>query len=65
MGRACSTHEKMPACRILARTPEGKRSLGILRRNWHDYIKMVLRVIGWGGIDWIGLTQDTDRWRAL
>jgi hypothetical protein len=30
-----------------------------------DNIKMVLRVIGWAGMDWIGLAQDNDQWRAL
>jgi hypothetical protein len=31
--------------------PEGKRSLGILGERWKDNIKMVLRVIGWRGLD--------------
>jgi hypothetical protein len=30
-----------------------------------DNIKMDLLEIGWGGVDWIGLAQDTDNWRAL
>jgi hypothetical protein len=30
-----------------------------------DNIKMDLREVGWGGIDWINLAQDRDRWRAL
>jgi hypothetical protein len=30
-----------------------------------DNIKMDLLVIGWGGVDWIGLAQDRDKWRAL
>jgi hypothetical protein len=29
------------------------------------YIKMVLREIGWGVMDWVELTQDRDQWRAL
>ena len=45
--------------------PEGKRPLGILRRRWEDNIKMDLREVGWGGMDWISLAQDRDRWRAL
>jgi hypothetical protein len=45
--------------------PEGKRPLGRLRRRWVDNIKMNLRVIGWGGIDWIDIAQDKDQWRAL
>jgi hypothetical protein len=30
-----------------------------------DNIKIDLREIGWDGVDWIDLAQDTDRWRAL
>jgi hypothetical protein len=45
--------------------PEGKRPLGRPRRSWVDNIKMVLREIGWDGMDWIDLAQDRDRWRAL
>jgi hypothetical protein len=26
---------------------------------------MDITEIGWGGIDWIDLTQDKDQWRAL
>jgi hypothetical protein len=45
--------------------PEGRRPLGRSRRRWDDNIKMVLREVGWGGMDWINLAQDRDRWRAL
>jgi hypothetical protein len=45
--------------------PEGKRPLGRLRRRWVDNIKMDLGEIAWGGVGWIGLSQDRDRWRAL
>jgi hypothetical protein len=51
--------------RILVGKPEGKRTLGRSRRRWVDSIKMDLREIGWGGMDWIDLTQDRDQWRAL
>jgi hypothetical protein len=40
--------------------PEGKRSLGKPRRRWMDNIKMDLREIKWGGMDWIDLAQDRD-----
>jgi hypothetical protein len=30
-----------------------------------DNIKINLREIGWGGMDWIGLAQDRDQWRTL
>jgi hypothetical protein len=38
--------------------PEGKRPLGRPRRKWVDNIKMGLREMRWGGMDWIDLAQD-------
>jgi hypothetical protein len=35
------------------------------RHMWEDNIKMDLREIGWGGMDWIDLAQERDQWRAL
>jgi hypothetical protein len=57
--------EKRNAYRLLVGKPEGKRPLGSPRRRWVDNIKMDLFEIGWGGVDWIGLAQDRDKWRAL
>ena len=51
--------------RVLVGKPEGKRSLGRPRRRWEDNIKMDLQEVGCGGMDWIELAQDRDRWRAL
>jgi hypothetical protein len=45
--------------------PEGKRPLGRPRRRWVDNIKSDLGEVGWGDVDWIGLAQDRNRWRAL
>jgi hypothetical protein len=45
--------------------PEGKRPLGRPRRRWVDNVRMDLREVGCGDVDWIGLAQDRDRWRAL
>jgi hypothetical protein len=45
--------------------PEGKRVLGRPRHVWENNIKMDLKEIEWGGMDWIPLTQDRDQWRAL
>jgi hypothetical protein len=45
--------------------PEGKRPLGKPRYRWVDNIKMDLRGIGWGGMDWVDLAPDGDQWRAL
>jgi hypothetical protein len=42
----------------------GKKSLGKSRRGG-DNMKMDLREIGWGSMDWIDLAQDRDQWRAL
>jgi len=51
--------------RVLVGNPEGKRSLGRPRRRWEDNIKMDLQEVGCGGMGWIELAQDRDRWRAL
>jgi hypothetical protein len=45
--------------------PEGRRPLERPRRRWEDNIKMDLREVGWGSMDWINLAKDRDRWRAL
>jgi len=44
---------------------EGKRPLGGPRRRWEDNIKMDLQEVRYGGIEWLELAQDRDRWRAL
>jgi hypothetical protein len=45
--------------------PERKRPLGRSRIRWEDNIKMKLQEVGCGGMDWMELAQDRDRWRAL
>ena len=45
--------------------PEGERPLGRPRRIWEDNIKKDLQEVGCGGMDWIELAQDRDRWRAI
>jgi hypothetical protein len=57
--------EKRCAYNVLVGKPEGKRSLGRSRRRWKDNIKMDLQEVGCGGMDWIELDQDRERWRAL
>jgi hypothetical protein len=57
--------EKRNACRLLVGKPEGRRPLGRPRRRWLDNISMDLVEVGCGDVDWIGLVQDRDRWRAL
>jgi hypothetical protein len=66
IGRACSIMvERRAAYRVLVGKPEGKRPLVIPRRRWENNIKMDLREVGWGGMDWIDLPQDRDSYRAL
>jgi hypothetical protein len=56
--------EKRKTCMLLVGKPEEKRTLGSSRCRWVDNIKMDLGEIGWGGMDWCGLAQDRDQWRA-
>jgi hypothetical protein len=51
--------------RVLVGKPEGKSPMGRPRHRWEDYIKMDLQEVGCGGMDWIGLAQDIDKWRAV
>jgi hypothetical protein len=51
--------------RVLVKKPKGKRPFERPRRRWEDGIKMDLREIGWGGVEWIHLAQNRDLWRAL
>jgi hypothetical protein len=64
-GHVARIGAKRNAYRILVGKPEGKRTLGIPRGTWVDNIKIDIRKIGWGGMDWIDLVQDRDQWRAL
>jgi hypothetical protein len=52
--------EKKDAYRLLVGNPQGRRPLGRPRRRWLNLVEM-----RWGDVDWIGLTHDRDRWRAL
>jgi hypothetical protein len=54
--------ERRGVYRVLVGKPEGKRALGSPSRRWDDNIKMDLREVGCGGMDWIELAQDRDRW---
>jgi len=51
--------------RVLVGKAEGTRLLGRPRRRWVDNIRIDLQEVGYGYMDWIGLAQDTDRWRTL
>jgi hypothetical protein len=45
--------------------PEGKRPFGRLKRRWEDNIRLDLREIEWGGVEWLHLGEDNDRWRTV
>jgi hypothetical protein len=64
-GHVARMGEKRNAYRVLVGKPERKRPLQKPRRRWVDNIKMDLLEIGCGGVDWIGLAQGRDKWRAL
>jgi len=65
MGGTCREHVGDEMCKKLCLEPrEGKRQFGRLRRRWHDG-KMYVREIDFGGVGWIHLAQDWDRWRVL
>jgi hypothetical protein len=51
--------------KVLVGKPEGKKPLGRPRHRWEDGIRMNLEEIDLGGVDWIRLAQDRDRWRAV
>jgi len=57
--------ERRDIHRVLVVKPEGKRPLGRPRHRWEDNIKMDLQAVGCGGMDWIELVQDRDRWCVL
>ena len=50
---------------VLVGKPEGKSPLERPGRRWEDNIRMALREVGCGCVDWTELAQDRDRWRAL
>ena len=64
-GHVARMGERRGVYRVLVGKPEGKRPLRRPRRRWEDNIKMDLQEVGCGGMDWIELAQDRDRWRTL
>ena len=67
MGGACSAYggDERRLQGFGGRKTDGKRPLGRPRPRWEDNIKMDLQEVGCGGMDWIELAHDRDRWRAL
>ena len=65
VGHVAHMGERRGVDRILVGKSEGKRPLGRPRHRWEDNIKMDLQEVGCGGMDWIVLAQDRDRWQVL
>jgi hypothetical protein len=62
MGRRCGTHgKKVNAYGILVLKPEGKRPLRRHSRTRENNIKMELKGLGLGGIDWVHVIQERDQ----
>jgi hypothetical protein len=57
--------EERNVYRILMGKPQENRPLERPSRRWEHDIRMDIREIGWGSVDWIQLAQDRDRWQAL
>jgi hypothetical protein len=64
-GHAARMGEERKVYKVLVGKPEGKRPLGRPRLRREDGIRMDVREIGLGSVDWIRLAQDGDRWRAV
>jgi len=64
-GHAARMGESKDVYIVLVRKPEGERPLGRPRGTLMDNIKMDIQEVEYGGIDWIELAKDKDRWRAL
>ena len=64
-GHVARMGERKGVYMVLVGKLEGKRPLGRPRCRWEDNIKTGLQEVGCGGVDWINLAQDRDRWRAL
>jgi hypothetical protein len=66
MGRACGMHEgEKNVYRILVENLQGKIPPARPRHRWENNIKIDLRKVGSGDMDWIHLAQDRGQWRTL
>jgi len=65
VGHVARMGERSGVYRVLVGKPEGRRPPGRPRRRWEDNIKINLQEVGCGGMEWIELAQDRDKWRPL
>ena len=63
-GHVARMGKRRGVCRVLVGKSKGKRSLEKPRHRWEGNIKIDLQEVGCGGMDWINLAQDRERWRA-
>jgi hypothetical protein len=64
-GHVARMGEERKVYKVLVGKPKGRRPLERPRRRLEDGVRMHLREIGLGGVDWIRLAHDRDRWRAV
>jgi hypothetical protein len=65
VGHVSHMGEERNLYKVLMGKPEGKRPLERPRCRHEDGIRIDLREIGWGSVDWILMAQDRDQWWAL
>jgi hypothetical protein len=64
-GHVAHVGEERKVYKVLVGKPKGRRPLGRPSHRWEDGVRMDLREIGLGCVDWIRLAQDRDQWRAV
>jgi hypothetical protein len=64
-GHVTRMREDRKVYKVLVGKSEGKRRRRRSKRRWEDGMRMDLWETGGGGLEWIHLAQDRDRWRAV